>query len=110
MVGALLETYGLNLNSEKTRIASNAGQQRVTGVVVNSSAAPPRIYRRKARAMFHAASKAPVENIERIPELGGIIGYLKIFPKLSSSREVQNYEVILRDLKLVRQVYMAQDT
>jgi hypothetical protein len=101
-VSARLRAYGLRLNADKTRIASSVGQQRVTGVVVNSSAAPSRLYRRKARAIFHQAKQSPQNNVSRISELAGIVGFLKIFPRLAQSQEVASYEAILREVKEAR--------
>jgi retron-type reverse transcriptase len=101
-IGMRLRERGLSLNAEKTRIASFVGQQRVMGVVVNSVAAPSRSYRRRARAIFDQVKKTPQNNIGRIAELAGIVGFLKMFPKLTESREVQSYDAILRELKDVR--------
>jgi retron-type reverse transcriptase len=98
----LRRRYQLQLNVDKTRIANRGGQQRVTGVVVNVAAAPPRAFRRRIRAMFHQALLRPGEFLQRIPELGGYIGYLKIFPNLASSREVRSYEQTLHRLRRTR--------
>jgi hypothetical protein len=98
----LLGRLGMRLNTQKTRIASLSGQQRVTGVVVNFASAPSRAYRRKARAMFHNARKRPRMGIERIPELGGVLGFLKIFPKLTGTAEIRRYEDVIGQLKAIR--------
>jgi RNA-directed DNA polymerase len=97
--GVLRENHGLRLNTDKTRIASRRGQQRVAGVVVNDEAAPPRLFRRKIRATFHEASKNPRVYLERIAELGGYLGYLKMFPKLTNGRAIQGYETVLRTVR-----------
>lgn len=94
-----LASRSLKLNATKTRIASYASQQRVTGVVVNSVSAPSRAYRRRVRAMFHQSSKQLTPERARIAQLGGIIGFLKIFPTLAQSRELENYQTILKDLR-----------
>lgn len=98
-ISSHLEKLGLKLNTGKTRIASQSSQQRVTGVVVNSISAPPRTYRRRARAMFHGASKAARLDKDRVAELGGVLGFLKIFPMLAKSREIERYEAILRNVR-----------
>ncbi len=95
----LRELFGLELNEKKTRVSSRGGQQRVTGVVVNESAAPPRRYRRKIRAEFHSASKKPRDYVGQLAVLGGYLGYLKIFPKLQSARETKKYEQIFKAVK-----------
>lgn len=93
--------FRLNINEKKTRIASAFGRQTVTGVVVNSSAAPSRTYRRKARAMFHNASKNPNGYVNRIPELGGVLGFLRIFPYLEGRPELVQYKQVLSRLKQI---------
>jgi retron-type reverse transcriptase len=94
--------YGLRLNSEKTRIASRGGQQRVTGVVVNREAAPARRFRRRVRAIFHHARLQPHRYMDRVAELNGYVGYLRSFPKLAGTQEVSRYESVLRDLRSVQ--------
>jgi hypothetical protein len=98
----LLTQYGLQLNPGKTRIVSRLGQQRVTGAIVNQYAAPPRTMRRKIRAAFHEAAKNPADYVNKISQLGGYLGYLKIFPKFSGSELIQKYEGILVQLRNYR--------
>jgi hypothetical protein len=86
-------------NQVEARIISNLSS--------NSVAAPPRAYRRKVRAMFHQAKTNPIDNVTKIPQLGGAIGYLKIFPKLQNSREVKEYEAVLWLLKEVTRAQLA---
>lgn len=91
-----LRKYGLSLNNKKTRVATRSGQQRVTGVVVNVVASPPRTRRKLIRAIFDHARKRPEAFSLRLSELGGYIGYLQQFPKLRISREVDEYRKIIR--------------
>jgi len=91
--------FNLELNEQKTRIASRGGQQRVTGVVVNQDVAPPRIFRRRIRAMFHQASLRPREYMDQVAELRGYVGFLKSFPKLREAQEIAGYEEIVLDLQ-----------
>jgi len=98
----LRANYALRLNEEKTRIAGRGGQQRVTGVVVNDQAAPPRVLRRKIRSVFHEASKNPHQYSERIAELGGYLGYLRIFPKFAENETLEKYEAVLRQIRDIR--------
>lgn len=89
-----LAKLGLRLNDEKTRIASVGGQQRVTGVVVNTRISPPRKLRRQVRAMFHKASLNPHE--ADISTLRGYLSYLNSYDFLKGSKELENYSLILR--------------
>ncbi len=94
----LVETYGFRLNDKKTRIASYHGQQRVTGVVVNTKALPPRELRRRIRAMFHNAKRSGRVSAKRFSELQGFLAYLRGFPELRSSRSIVKYEKTLSSL------------
>lgn len=94
-----LRRYGLKLNEPKTRIASRGGQQRVTGVVVNESAAPPRKLRRKVRAMFHNASLNLGEYSSKLPQLKGYLSYLSSFPSLSSSDQIKKYDALIQNMR-----------
>lgn len=100
--------YNLELHEQKTRISSRGGQQRVTGVVVNHDAAPPRIFRRRIRAMFHQASLRPREYMEQVTELRGYVGFLKSFPKLGEAREIARYEETLRGLQNIKRNIAAE--
>jgi hypothetical protein len=102
--GRLLAGIDLKLNADKTRIAGAAGQQRVAGVVVNSGAVPSRAYRRRARAMFHNASEEPSENFAKISELAGILGFLKMFPRLRETAEIAHYANVLSALESAKQI------
>lgn len=102
----LQQNHALRLNREKTRIASRGGQQRVTGVVVNEKAAPPRILRRNIRSAFHEASKHPEQYSGKIAELGGYLGYLKMFPKFSDTETIQRYEAVLREIRGARKAFI----
>jgi RNA-directed DNA polymerase len=102
-IGNILRlNHELRLNDAKTRIASRGGQQRVTGVVVNEQAVPPRLLRRKIRSAFHKASMNPGEYIRRLPELGGYLGYLKMFPKLDGTQTLQRYQATLQQVREFR--------
>jgi RNA-directed DNA polymerase len=94
----LTEEYGLKLNHAKTRIASSYGQQRVTGVVVNTSAMPPRELRRRVRAMFYNAGQASSISQKKIEQLRGYIAFLKMFPALADSSVVGSCEHQLQAL------------
>lgn len=94
-----LKNIGLRLNQKKTRIASSGGQQRVTGVVVNEKAQPPRELRRRVRAMFHQAEQQPEKFSDRISELRGYYSYLRSYPSLRGSPELCKYRKILEILR-----------
>jgi retron-type reverse transcriptase len=91
----VLAQKGLQLNEKKTRIASRGGQQRVTGVVVNERAQPPREMRRRVRAMLHQATLNPDEARIRLPILRGYVSYLNSFPALRKSEALERYRAIL---------------
>lgn len=95
----MLWNMGLRLNEEKSRIASRGGQQRVTGVVVNSKAQPPRTLRRQVRAMFHQAERHPEQFEGRKRELQGYLSYLSSYPELAGSPALMKYKEILETLK-----------
>jgi len=94
-----LKQYGLSINKEKTRIASKSGQQRVTGLVVNVRATPPRKFRRMVRAIFHNAYRSPNVYKSRIPEITGYLSYLKSFPYLEDSKPLKEYAKTISKLR-----------
>lgn len=94
----LLRDSGLKINEKKTRIASQGGQQRVTGVVVNVKPQPPRDFRRRIRAMFHQANLHPEQYKEKTAELRGYLSYLQSYPVLAGTSEVQKYKKIITKL------------
>ena len=91
--------YGLELNKEKTRIASYTGQQKVTGVVVNEAPRPPRKLRRQVRAAFYNAMKAETLSSDDVRKLAGYLSYLKAFEKLRDAPEIQQYTSNLQKLR-----------
>lgn len=95
----LLRQSGLQINDKKTRIASNGGQQQVTGVVVNEKPQPPRQLRRRIRAMFHRAKHHPEEFKDKLPQLRGYLSYLQSYYVLAGSVELEKYRAILERLK-----------
>lgn len=95
----MLGSMGLRLNEEKSRIASRGGQQRVTGVVVNLKAQPPRTLQRQVRAMFHQAALHPEQFEGRKKELRGYLSYLHSYPVLAGSTALKKYKEILETLK-----------
>jgi hypothetical protein len=93
-----LGKYGLLLNARKTRIASKHGQQKVTGVVVNDAPRPPRVFRKKVRAMFHRAAIAPAAHVENAIELSGYLSYLNGFEEINKTKAMQQYKEILHTI------------
>jgi retron-type reverse transcriptase len=94
-IGNCLNEYRLIINAEKLRVASKSGQQRVTGIVVNVAAAPPRMFRRKVRAMFHSIQRKTKVNPAELKVLRGYLSYLSSFPSLRDGVEVRKYKTIL---------------
>tara|TARA_R110002072_G_scaffold121666_5_gene255778 strand:- start:171 stop:1616 length:1446 start_codon:yes stop_codon:yes gene_type:complete len=97
--GYLHDEYGLRLNSDKTRIASKHGQQKVTGVVVNEGLRPPRKFRRQIRASFHKVKCSNAVHEDTIKRLKGYYSYLSGFSSLKGTQELQAYRLILDQLK-----------
>lgn len=95
----LRRDYGFRLNREKTRVSSKHGQQRVTGLVVNECALPPRVFRRRVRAMFHNARVRGVTSNEELNVLNGYLSYLRGFDALRHSSALTEYGHILRELR-----------
>ena len=94
----LRRQYGLSLNEAKTRISTRHGQQRVTGVIVNKLALPPRSDRRRVRAMIHNALKAGNITPRHYAEIRGHVSYFGMFPSLRGSAELEFYRHCLDDL------------
>lgn len=90
-----LAVKGLQLNGAKTRIASRSGQQKVTGVVVNEKAQPPRELRRRVRAMFHQATLDPVHAKTKLNEIRGYVSYFKSYAALRDSASMRFYDEVL---------------
>lgn len=93
--GRMLQEFDLVVNVDKTRIASQSGQQKVTGVVVNSKAQPPRKYRRMVRALFHRAEIEPAEYRDRLAELNGHVSYLQSYPELKHHADLDKYRKVI---------------
>jgi RNA-directed DNA polymerase len=91
-----LKKSGLQINEKKTRIASQSGQQRVTGIVVNRKLMPPRMLRRKVRAMFHQAKKHPRDYKSRLTSLRGYFSYFLSFPALSRKKDLKEYKSVIK--------------
>ena len=96
----LAERHKLFLNKEKTRVASQTGQQRVTGIVVNDGVRPPRDFRRSVRAAFHNASKMRTVDWNHARRLRGYLSYLMAFPEIRRSKELQRYRDVFRELTI----------
>jgi retron-type reverse transcriptase len=100
-VAYALSEVGLRLNKRKTRIASWRASQRVTGLVVNHGVRPPRSYRRSVRSEFNHALYDVDVNLtsKKLDRLHGHLSYLKSFPALADSQEIQRYAEILATLR-----------
>lgn len=75
-VESVLGRHGFAINRSKSRRIGAGSRQIVTGLVVNSTAKPPRWKRRLWRAMFHRASKHPHEFSDREMRLRGIAAFI----------------------------------
>lgn len=94
----LLRDYGLQLNKDKTRIATQRSQQKVTGLVVNEKVWPSRKFRRQIRAAFNNARKQEAVDKKRLEKLAGYLGYLRSFDVMKSSPDLVRYSSILASL------------
>jgi hypothetical protein len=95
----LQRRFGFQINQAKTRIAAAGTQQRVTGIVVNQSAKPPRSLCRQLRATFHEAAKDPSAHVVIAQRLAGYISYLQAFPSLRSSSDLVEYKTVLAKIR-----------
>lgn len=98
-----LKDFGLSLNHKKTRIASQGGQQKVTGLVVNKIAQPSKKYRKMVRAMFHRAEHYPLEFKGKSNVLQGYISYLQSFPGLRERDDIGKYKKITKNIETITQ-------
>lgn len=94
-----LISINLSINEKKTRIASQGGQQKVTGIIVNKIAQPPRLLRRNIRSMFHHAEKNHKQFVDKINVLQGYISYFNSFPTLRDSKEILKYKKICEKIE-----------
>jgi hypothetical protein len=88
------EPLRLTVHARKSRFVGPAEQQRVTGVVVNEQALPPRKLRRRVRAMFHQASLDRERLAAERPRLRGYLSYFRAFPNYPAD-ELERYASIL---------------
>ena len=98
----LSERFGLCVNKAKTRVIHRSAQQRVTGLVVNHRALPPRAERRRIRAMFDRAGRDPANSLGMLASLRGYRSYLGAFSQLTGSDEIERYDLVLARLEALR--------
>lgn len=81
----IVDASGFELRREKCRIVGSGGRQIVAGIVVNKAGLPPRVVRRRWRAMFHRASRYPHEFADRATKLAGVASFINQYsPALAS--------------------------
>ena len=97
----LLDTYRFQVNYKKCCFISHARQQRVTGVVINEKALPPRVYRRRLRALFHKAGLDPGAYKNKVQVMRGHLNYLKSFGDYSK-KEIVKYQQVLARVQAVK--------
>lgn len=93
-VADILKEFGLSINEGKSRIIGQGGRQMIAGVVVNQFALPPRILRRRWRAIFHRASRHPKEFTARLSSLAGTIAFVNQFSPETASKYKQTLEKV----------------
>lgn len=92
----IIESEGFKLNPRKVRLATRAGKQLVTGLVVNESPNLPRQKRRRLRAMFHQASMNPERFIHLREKLQGQAALLQMIRP--DCGEVERYREVLASI------------
>jgi len=71
---SIVETYGFQLKTQKTRFVGTGGQMEVTGLLINEVIQPKRTWRKKVRASIHQLSKKKRLSRRDISYLYGIKG------------------------------------
>ena len=105
----LLADEGFKLKNKKTRVASNRASQRVTGLVVNEKIQPPRVYRRKLRAIFNNALRNPQEYVDRLDELYGYFGYLSSFNCGRNAKQIRKDKIALYKVRRYARIQIPKD-
>ncbi|WP_409075033.1 retron St85 family RNA-directed DNA polymerase [Pantoea sp. C3] len=98
-----LQLKGFRLNEKKKRIISSNNRQVVTGILVNESIRPTKVYRKKIRSAFDHASKEQDNSEETINRLRGYFNYLKSFEPYGFSFNEKKYRDILHFLLTLKQ-------
>jgi len=83
-VQRILFDEGFRLNEAKTRVMTQRGAQRVTGVIVNRDMGLSRQERRRLRAALHRQQKTPDPEINRVLE--GRLAYLSMLNPQQAGR------------------------
>jgi len=76
-VQGIVQESGFSINSSKSRTIGQGGRQMVAGLVVNKKPQPPRLKRRRWRALFHQASLHPEQYIDQAARLSGIASFIR---------------------------------
>lgn len=92
----LYERFSLKLNGSKTRLVSKGGQQRVTGVIVNSVPMPPRKMRRLVRAMAFNAVRDERADFDELLKIKGHFAHFSSFPNFRKSKEAKDLRSLIR--------------
>ncbi len=95
-VSEILKDWGFQINPKKTRIIGGGGRQMLTGLVVNTSGIPPRIKRRRWRAMFHQASFDPSKFLGKSQMLKGMSSFINEYNSKLSSKYFDIAEKVAR--------------
>ncbi len=77
VVAEVVSGAGFEIHTGKTRIIGGGARQVVAGIVVNEKGLPPRVTRRRWRAMFHRAARHPHEFSARVAHLLGVASFVK---------------------------------
>lgn len=80
-VQSAVEKSGFELKPEKTRFTGSEGRMEVTGVVINETLQPTRVWRKRTRATLHQLGNAPRLTRRKLAYLQGVMGMAAQFPE-----------------------------
>lgn len=80
-VQSAVEKAGFELKPEKTRFTGSEGRMEVTGVVINETLQPARVWRKRTRATLHQLGNASRLTRRKLAYLQGIMGMAAQFPE-----------------------------
>ncbi len=95
-VGTILKKHGFAINRQKCRRIGPGGRQLLTGLLTNKVAHPPRWKRRMWRAVFHRASKHPLEFANGWVKLLGIAAFVNQYDRVQASQYRKIARIVAR--------------
>ncbi|EKG6860669.1 retron St85 family RNA-directed DNA polymerase [Escherichia coli] len=96
-------SLGFKINESKYRLLSYNNRQLVTGILINGPLRPPRLYRKKVRAIFDQALKSNDCRTSTLNTLKGHLNYLLSFKVYGFEFDEEKYQLIID--KLTKEVH-----